>query len=109
MLRSVVQRVRWYQRRIVPTPASRAALFCAGAWRASGGTLTKFVHVSTASVYKGDGSRAAREDARLAPLTQQAEYSLARCVCRYPTLAAALAVASGGSTVATGVARHAAH
>jgi hypothetical protein len=50
----------------------------AGCARASSGCLKKFVHVSTAMVYKSEGGgRAAQEDARLAPWTQQAEFSLA--------------------------------
>ena len=45
--------------------------------KASGGTLKKFVHVSTAGVYKSDAVHPAREvDGRIAPWTVQAEYSL---------------------------------
>ena len=40
------------------------------------GGAKKFVHVSTAQVYKSDGARAAREDAPTAPWTVQAEYML---------------------------------
>ena len=50
----------------------------AGAARAgAGGALKKFVHVSTAVVYKSDGGRPAAEGARLGPWTTQAESSLA--------------------------------
>ena len=55
-----------------------AARLGAGAARlGSGGVLKKFVHVSTAFVYKSDRSRPAREaDGSIAPWTQQAEYML---------------------------------
>ena len=40
------------------------------------GVLKKFVHVSTAQVYKCDKGRPAREDGAVAPYTVQAEYML---------------------------------
>jgi nucleoside-diphosphate-sugar epimerase len=47
-------------------------------YAASSGTVKKFVHVSTAQVYKGDRGKppACREDAPTSPWTVQAEYML---------------------------------
>ena len=52
-----------------------AAKLAAGA--AASGTCKRFVHLSTAQVYRGDSAKApAREDAALAPWTTQAAYML---------------------------------
>jgi dTDP-4-dehydrorhamnose reductase len=47
-----------------------------GAAAAASGVCRKFIHVSTAQVYKGDKSRASKEDSPVAPWTVQAEYML---------------------------------
>ena len=53
-----------------------AARLAAGCLRVGGGTMKKFVHLSTAHVYKSSRSAPARESGALGPWTQQAEYML---------------------------------